>query len=259
MLNTLYPPVMAVQPTNKLTIATLMSQRDGFFKYIQTVEKRGASCLETLLNLGREDGESTGWPAVTRTLTQYLTLANSIIKECWDVNNIPIADAVNCTEPLKRQSAQELEKRNGRKVDSGFSFGLDGKHSKNPSTSSSKSALSGSESRQPTTPIGKGGSTLERIARELRKMRPKQKVEVTEIIPQRSYEDVEKENSPHLPAPQKSKGVSRLRKMRSLGALGDLKHPNLSSSSLKSMKAPRYDQHEMNRQREAFDRRAGGS
>jgi hypothetical protein len=263
MLNTLYPPVMSVQPTAKLRIATLMSQREGFFKYIQTVEKRGVACLETLMNQGREGDEPNGWSSVKRTLEKYLLLANNIIKECWDVNNISLDDALVRTEAPKQRESIETERRNGRKVDSGFSFGSDGKHSKNPSTSSNRSTFS--EYRYSDTLIGKSGSTLERIAREIRKMRPKQKVEVTEMIPQRSYEDIQKENSPQLLAAAKSKGVSRLRKMKSLGALGDLRHSNLSASSVRSVGIvggggppkfdSKFDAYEMKRQREDFERR----
>jgi hypothetical protein len=258
MLNTLYPPVMTVQPTAKLTIPTLMSQREGFFKYIQTVEKRGVKCLETLMNQGRKDNEPNGWMAVKRHLNEYLRLANSVIQECWDVNNISLDEAVTRAEAVKHQSV-ESERRNGRKVDSGFSFGSDGKHSKNPSTSSSNRSAH-SEPRRPATPIGKGGSTLERIARELRKIRPKH-IEVTEMIPQRSDDEIQTENSP-----QKSKGVSRLRKMKSLGALGDLKHSNSSASNVTSASRNRvaptldpYNSDEMKRAREAFERRAAGA
>jgi hypothetical protein len=257
MLNTLYPPVMTVQPTAKLTIPTLMSQREGFFKYIQTVEKRGVGCLETLMNQGRKDDEINGWTSVKRHLNEYLRLANSVIQECWDVNNISLDEAVTRAEAA-RQHSVATERRNGRKVDSGFSFGSDGRHSKNPSTSSNKST--NSEPRRPATPIGKGGSTLERIARELRKIRPKH-IEVTEMIPQRSFEDVQKENSP-----QKSKGVSRLRKMKSLGALGDLKQNNVSASSVvsagRNKASPAHDPYnsdEMRQARAAFERRAGGA
>jgi hypothetical protein len=261
MLNTLYPPVMATQPTAKLKEETLMSQREGYFKYIQTVEKRGVKCLQTLMNQGAKDDEPNGWAAVKRTLDQYLILSNSIIKECWDVNAIPYDDAVIQPQALKTHSteATETTKRNGRKVDSGFSFSSNGTHSKNASTSSNKSTYS--QPPTPSTPVGRSGSTLERIARELRKIRPKSRIEVTEMIPQRTDEELQKENSLYPPASQKSKGVSRLRKMRSLGSLNDLKHNNSSAASLKSVGGvggPSFDPYEMKRQREAFERRAAG-
>jgi hypothetical protein len=262
MLNTLYPPVMVAQPTAKLKEETLMSQREGYFKYIQTVEKRGDACLQTLMNQGAKDDEPNGWAAVKRTLDQYLVLSNSIIKECWDVNAIPYDDAVIRPQIPKTHFAEasNTEKRNGRKVDSGVSFNSNGTHSKNPSTSSNKSTYS--QLATSTTAIGRSGSTLERIARELRKIRPKSRIEVAEIIPQRTQEERQKENSPNLPALHRGKGVSRLRKMRSLGALGDLKHNNSSATSIKSVVAvgrPMYDPYEMKRQRDEFERRAAGA
>lgn len=261
MLNTLYPPVMSTQPTAKLTIPILTKQRDGFFKYIQTVERRGnKDCLNNLISQNKLEGEATGWPAVKRTLTQYLTLANSMINECWDVNNVPY----NPTRPLLPPSEESMDvieidtdKRKGRKVDSGISMGNDSLHSKNASTSSNKSSFSqySQQPSRPGTPIGKGGSTLERIAREFRKMRPKQKVEVNEIIPQRTYHDLEQENG--NAAPSKTT-MSRLRKMKSLGALSDLKQSNSSQSSLRGGTGmPMFDPEEMKRQRDAFERRAG--
>jgi hypothetical protein len=265
MLNTLYPPVMSTQPTAKLTIPILMKQRDGFFKYIQTVERRGTKdCLSNLISQNKLEGEATGWPAVKRTLTQYLTLANSMINECWDVNNVPY----NPTRPLLPLSEQSMDgvefdtdKRKGRKVDSGIGMGQDGYHSKNASTSSNKSSFSqfSQHSSRPGTPVGKGGSTLERIAREFRKIRSKQKVEVSEIIPQRSYHELEQENN-QASAPTKTP-MSRLRKMKSLGALGDLKQSNSSQTSLRGAGGtgmPMFDPAEMKRQRDAFERRAAG-
>lgn len=266
MLNTLYPPVMAHQPTTKLTIATLMSQRQGFFKYIQTVEKRGTGCLETLMKQGRKEGEVNGWPAARRALSSYLTLANSLINECWDVNNLRF----NPTRPLEPVRAppatptdeQDSDKRNGRKVDSGVSFGLAGLHSKNSSTSSAKSGVPQQAQFQPELPnvsIGKGGTTLERLAREFRKIRPKQR-SVNEILPkiQPAYRTVDQENS--ISPPPKSKGVSRLRKMKSLGALSDYKYANSSATSLMGFSrsaTPTFDRTEFKRHREVFDRRAG--
>lgn len=267
MLNTLYPPVMSTQPTAKLTIPILTKQRDGFFKYIQTVERRGnKDCLNNLISQNKLEGEATGWPAVKRTLTQYLTLANSMINECWDVNNVPY----NPTRPLLPPSEETMEamdlatdKRKGRKVDSGISMGHGSLHSKSASTSSHKSSFSqhslhsqySQQPPRPGTPIGKGGSTLERIAREFRKMKPKPRVEVNEIIPQR-YRDLEQENGGAAPS---KTTMSRLRKMKSLGALSDLKQSNSSQGSLRSgTGTPVFDPEEMKRQRDAFERRAGG-
>jgi hypothetical protein len=253
---------MSSQPTAKLTIPTLQTQREGYFKYIQTVEKRGTGCLETLMKQGRKEGESNGWPSARRTLSQYLALANSIISECWDVNNLRF----NVTRPLEPIAAppiapsaeQDPGPRNGRKIDSGVSFGLQGLHSKSNSTNSAKSTTS----HRPvlTDSFGKGGTALERLAREFRKIRPKQRSANEIDISRRPSFQVDQENtSPMSPSSMpKAKGVSRLRKMKSLGALGDMKHGNSSATSILGFSrsaTPTFDSKEMRRQRDAFDRR----
>jgi hypothetical protein len=268
MLNTLYPPVMSSQPTAKLTIPTLKTQRDGFFKYIQAVDKRGIGCLETLMKQGRREGEQTGWPAARRTLSQYLALANSIITECWDVNNLRF----NTTRPLEPAAPpppaptpeQEAERRNGRKVDSGVSFGPQGQHSKNNSTSSSKSTSTSFRSNYTATQadIGKGGTALERLAREFRKMRPKQRsVNEIDLSRRPSLHGLDHERdglrSPTSPSsPPKPKGLNRLRKMKSLGALSEANSSVTSLMGFSRSATPTFDPKEMKRQRDAYDRRA---
>jgi len=264
MLNTLYPPVMSSQPTTKLTLPVLQAQREGYFRYIQTVEKRGTACLETLMKQGRKEDEMNGWPAVRRALSQYLSLVNSIINECWDVKNLRF----NTTRPLEPAAPppsppvmdQDTERRQGRKVDSGVSFGAQGQHSKNNSTSSNKSTAS---SYRPShglgqADIGKGGTALERLAREFRKIRPKQK-SVNEIeIPRRpSLNAMDQEN--HLPdspsVTPKPKGISRLRKMKSLGALSEANSSMTSLMGLSRSASPTFDAKEMKRERAAYDAR----
>src|SRR6266480_5064305 len=130
MLNTLYPPVLESQPmpTKKLTEEMLKTQREGFFKYIRTVEKRGTSVLENLVYQGRKEGEATGWPNVNRALNQYLSLVNSILGECHEISSI-----------IDSFAKPQDTKRKGRKFDSGVSFDTDSKHNKTPSTDSGKS------------------------------------------------------------------------------------------------------------------------
>ncbi|KAF2487057.1 hypothetical protein BDY17DRAFT_236101, partial [Neohortaea acidophila] len=115
MLNTLYPPVVTTPPTSTLTSSILKNQRDGFIKYIQSVEKHGPRILKTLMEQGRAPGEEWGWPAVTRTLGIYLQLANSIISDCMEITD------VQCISPRRNSSTSE---RQPRKVDSGVSFNV---------------------------------------------------------------------------------------------------------------------------------------
>jgi hypothetical protein len=265
MLNTLYPPVMSTPPTRKLTTALLKAQREGFFKYIQTVEKRGVSVLDNLINQGRKEGDQNGWPATHRFVLQYLTVANSMIAECEDINAIefdtrpkPQPTPIIASQPQAQPASPALsEKRKGRQVDSGVSFTAEGKHSKTSSTSSSRSQAPSTYSNASSTGLGKGGSTLERLARELRKMRPKGRLEVDEIIPPKQYsaDDLEKENASTT---SKQRG---LRRLRSLGALGDVKHSNSSVTSLRAqfsggVAVPPFDAEAMKKERAAFERRA---
>jgi len=251
MLNTLYPPVLESQPmpTKKLTEEMLKTQREGFFKYIRTVEKRGTSVLENLILQGRTEGEATGWPNVNRVLDQYLALANSIINECQDIS------CIIASFPKVQEATQESQKRKGRKTDSGVSFSSDSKHNKTPSTGSTKSTSSQLSSH-------KSPSVIERLTRDLRRIRSRQRLEVTEILQPYNADDAEKENSSSTP---KSRGglAGGLRKMRSLGALGDLKHSNTSAASFTAEggagqvpPVPTFDPEKMRKERQAFERRA---
>lgn len=259
MLNTLYPPVEMSQPTSKLTIPLLKAQREGFFNYIRTVERQGPMCLQTLMQQGAKPGDPNGWPAVKRTLNNYLRLANSMILESQDISSLEVVSytcwnttpelvhthSMTCgsmesslaLEPVQ-ESAQEQEEELAKEpnppstantffiteklpelssigksspqitpqpfspsstyqhptnkpkpqTDSGISFGSDARHSKHPSTSSSRSggSATGTGSRHTssssTFDFGRG-STLERLARELRKLSIGRKVVADEIIP----------------------------------------------------------------------------
>jgi hypothetical protein len=263
MLNTLYPPVEVSQPSAKLTMSQLKAQREGFFNYIRTVERQGPMCLQTLMQQGAKPGDPNGWPAVKRTLNNYLRLSNSMILESQDISTLeslnscwnPAPEVILSSNPnsyhagssmdsglalepvmesAHEQEEEELSKeprppstllqetktvelgaeigrsspqvppssmqtqsalRHKPKVDSGISITADGKHSKQASTSSSKSngstgsrIVSGQFSSSSSNPhsststfdFGKG-STLERLTRELKKM-SRRRVVADEII-----------------------------------------------------------------------------
>ncbi|KAL3468540.1 hypothetical protein BJX64DRAFT_8051 [Aspergillus heterothallicus] len=164
-LNTLFPPVTeaTITPTSQLTPQILKSQRDGFFRYISGIETNGKQILDKVIAQGAPEGESTGWPLVRDALDRYLRIANEIIDECAMV-----------TEPASLDEGMESTSRGhkGRKADSGISFGSLGELSTAPSFTSSSEDIS--EKPLPPSPRGsqtKGGSTLERLARELRKVK----------------------------------------------------------------------------------------
>jgi hypothetical protein len=268
MLNTLYPPVEVTQPSAKLTIPLLMVQREGFFHYVKAVEARGPMCLQTLMKQGARNGEENGWPAVKRTLTNYLKLANQMIRESQDISSLHIPSDSPLEAPSQLASGEQSQLYNQRS-DSGVGFSaspasLDGKHSKHPSTSSSKSThtVDSDASRITLSSFEFGrGSTLERLARELKKMKPR-RIQVDEIIPpqpksparekktpsvmltidRNTNSHINKENlsPPETPplksavTPTRSIRFSTLKKMKSFGTLTELKHRNSSSPSLRN-------------------------
>lgn len=185
MLNTVYPPAMIpniqfVQPTHQLTPAILSAQRNGFFRYITAVEKNGTAVLKSLINQGQRPGEESGWPSVRETMDKYLRMANGVIDECFEITGL---DSVQ--SPVSSTfSGAEIEDEKRRKVDSGISFttssnrGSIQSHQTRPSTSSSINTHSRNQSKEKALPAHPqeatykpAGSTLERIAREIRKIR----------------------------------------------------------------------------------------
>ena len=241
MLNTLYPPVTSAQPTSKLTPAILRNQRDGYFKYIQSVEKSGPRILGTLMQQGKGFGDENGWSAVTRTLGMYLQLANSIINDCTQV--------VDLQSVSPRKNSDTTTTRQPRKVDSGVSFNVsEGASSRSnsivepnsptePARPKTPSGIRFPESTRPNTPSGgKHGTALERIARGLKTIGRSRTV--TEMI-------IDDATPPA--APEKPKMI---RKMKSMGAI---EGRNGSKSDVSSSTAPAFDADEMRRQRMKFE------
>lgn len=234
MLNTLYPPTTTSQPTPQLTSAILASQRNGFFRYIQGVEKNGKSILSNLENQGRRPGEQNGWTVTRETVDKYLRAANGVIEECLEITGF---DSLN-------SEADDLN-RKGRRADSGISFATGGR----PSTSSSSSSKSKEKPLPPSPDVmlpKKGGSTLERIAKELRKMKSRSDIKET----------AKKEDKLR---------TKSLKKMKSASALGS-RDANIgflpSSGSRDGRDAPAFDADEMKRNRmiwEATTNTSGGT
>lgn len=189
LLNTLYPPTALqsqpfIQPSVQLTSTVLSTQRQGFFRYITAVERTGPGVLGRLMEEHRRHGEMTGWPSLRETLDNYLGMANSIIDESYEVSG-------NNVSPTSAEFSFASDEDGRRKVDSGISFGSssssnrnsaqsDKSHATRPSTSSSISVHSRKNSREKqglpsdedvTITSKSSGSTLERIARELKRMK----------------------------------------------------------------------------------------
>lgn len=197
MLNTLYPPTTIptaqfVQPTAQLTQKVLSTQRNGFWRYIGAVEKNGTSILATLMDQHKRPGDVTGWTSLRDTLEKYLQMASGIIDECYEIGS---RNSVGMASPAAASfSSVDVDvDGNRRKVDSGVSFASTASSSSNrnsaqshqtrPSTSSTTSTHSHKQSKEkplPEKPLPMpeeeapkkaAGSALERIAREIRRMK----------------------------------------------------------------------------------------
>ena len=169
MLNTLYPPATASPPTSQLTSTILSSQRHAFFRYIQAVEKNGKSVLLNLEQQSRRADDKNGWPVVHEIVDKYLRTANGVIEECLAVTG----------PDYFRPDAED--RRNARRADSGVSFGSNERPptAQDASVRSTDPFMINTYSKTPTSASApailptpkKSGTTLERIAREIRKIK----------------------------------------------------------------------------------------
>ncbi len=286
MLNTLYPPTTIptaqfVQPTAQLTPKILSTQRNGFFRYINTVEKNGPAVLTSLMDQHKKPGDATGWPHLRETLDRYLRMAIGVIDECYEVVGRD-SSAVTSPTAASFSSTDTDEDSNRRKIDSGISFTTSTSskrnsaqsHQSRPSTTSSTSTHSRKTSKDkplPETPLPSpteapqkpAGSTLERIAGQLRKMkskgdikdapksRPSTAVTATDVVMT--------DGQPQPPTPGKERRIRpmlSLKKMRSNSALRERDINKQSASAPVSRdgandlgELPAFDVEEMKRKR----------
>jgi hypothetical protein len=220
MLNTLYPPVTTNQPTPQLTPTILDGQRKGFFRYIQGVETNGVNILRNIIHQGKREGDENGWAVVRETVDKYLRAANGIIDECFEITG---------PDSFNPQSEESIRK--SKKTDSGVSFASNDRPSTSNSHSSRKSIPTSPEPKAPR----QGGSTLEKIAREIRKMRSRHDM-------RNDVKNVKKDI-------KEPKGESKtLKKMKSTSALVQ-RDPNRNGGSSDGSNIPAFDADEMKRKR----------
>ncbi|EGE01847.1 hypothetical protein TEQG_00889 [Trichophyton equinum CBS 127.97] len=161
LLNTLFPPLDSRPPTPHLNGKLLLDHRMRFYDYICSFEKKGVQVLKHVIEQDKRPEDKTGWPVARCMIDRYLDLANSMINECSEVTG--------CQHFAEASEGQ----RKGRKVDSGISFAS----SERPSTSGSSSSSSKNLTKPSTPPSqspqlkGTNGSTLEKIAREIKKLK----------------------------------------------------------------------------------------
>lgn len=214
MLNTLYPPTTAIPPTRQLTAHILESQRNAFFRYIQAVERNGKGVLKNLELQGQRKDDENGWAVVREAVDKYLRTSNGVIEECLEV-----------TGPGHFDPESEANRRNDRRADSGVSFATGDR----PSTSGSSGGRSNisadkplpvspprtapparSPASAPSTPK-KRGTTLEKIAREIRNLRSRNDVK-----------EISSNYNSNSTGTKELKGRS-LKKMKSTSSIGGLK------------------------------------
>ncbi|EXJ85138.1 hypothetical protein A1O3_05813 [Capronia epimyces CBS 606.96] len=289
MLNTLYPPInirskqQFVPPTAHLTPEILSNQRERFFLYIKGVERKGPEVLSTLMANSQRGDDPTGWKSLRETLDNYLRMANSIIEECYEITgrgHSPTTASFGFAD-----SGEEGR----RKVDSAISFGSAASSNRNsgqshatrPSTSSSFSTNSFNHGRQvsrdkqlPEKPLPlpkddditvirkSSGSTLERIARELRKMKSRSNIK-DEPRPQAAFHKsadttmMDTAGQP-LPTPAKDRSLKikrSLRRMRSNTGLldgGSFRPPSRGDDTI-TQAIPTFDAEEMKRKRQEWE------
>ncbi|KAL8243875.1 hypothetical protein R6Q59_010133 [Mikania micrantha] len=278
MLNTLYPPMgitssQFVQPTAQLTSQILSEQRNGFFRYITAVEKKGAGVLTSLMQQHKRMGDETGWPSLRESIDNYLRMANSIIEECYEISGHGSPTAASF-------SSAEADEDHKRKVDSGISFASSGgssnrdsghSHSTRPSTSSSMSTQSRRASREkqlPEKPLPvpaeeegtaspspkAAGSTLERIARELRRMRSRSNVKDESKSRSLVREQSQGPEESSTPAGKTLRLKRSLKKMRSSSGLRESSsRPHTSEGATIPHDVPAFDAEEMRLRRQAWE------
>ena len=295
------PNTPFVQPTAQLTSQILSNQRAAFFRYITAVEKNGAAVLSNLMDQHKRPGERTGWPPLREALDNYLRMANSIIEECIEITGhepSPTASSFASVETDDDNKKRDWDSgisfgsstgssRSNR--DSGQS------HATRPSTSSSFSLHSrktsnekfsihsrkasketfSNHSRVPskekqsveadgddiTITQKTSGSTLERIARELRKIKSRTNIrdETRGRDPLVTSNDVVMQDSQSQQPPSPSKHSLRLKrslkKMRSNSIMRDISgsRPGSRADEHATADVPAFDAEEMRRKRELWE------
>ena len=112
MLNTLFPPVTPAmsRPTSHLTPKILQCQKDGFRRFIVSIETNEKQILDKVMKQGAQE---TAWLLAWNLLDKRLRSANEIISNCLEIN-----------DPKSIVDESSDGPRKSRKVGSGISFNL---------------------------------------------------------------------------------------------------------------------------------------
>lgn len=216
MLNTLYPPDTMLPPTRQLTTTILTSQRNAFFRYVKAVEKNGKDILKNLEHQGERPGDANGWAVVREIVDKYLRTANGIIEECQEI-----------TGPNSLDPTSSEYHRAERRTDSGISFATADRPSTSSSNGSRNNSIPSNNSRTnslkplpecpstelphlPTSSPKKRGTTLEKIAREIRNLRARNDV--------RELDRQQLSDASRTQPPGKSKPLKKMKSTSSISA-----------------------------------------
>lgn len=88
MLNTLFPPVIKDLPNRRISKESLFAHRNSFYRHILAVEMNGKSELNDFLEDLNRPGTNHTWSDVRKTLKDYISRADLMIKEASEIYGI---------------------------------------------------------------------------------------------------------------------------------------------------------------------------
>lgn len=242
MLNTLYPPAAGPSPTRQITSTIIAAQRNAFLRYIVGVEKNGKRILKNLEHQGERPEDANGWPVVREIVDKYLRTANGIVEECQEISGHSSLDP-----------ASSEYYRAERRSDSGISFATIDRPSTSSSNGSRNNSIPSNCSRTnsvkplpacPATELSylppspkKRGTTLEKIAREIRNLRTRNDVR-----------ELDRRQPNDLPRTQDFSKSKSLKKMKSTSSIGATRNKHARSRS-GECSTPLYDIDDLKRER----------
>lgn len=236
LLNTLLPPMYDPKKLPPyLNQQSVQEERRRFFDLISRVQRNGPAILQTVIDENKAPGDVTGWTTVHTVVDKYLRVARNIIDDCLKTTG---------PETFDRYAD---EKNKEKKHDSGVSFGSE----RRPSVGTSLHEKPSLEPLSTFTPAPKGLSTLERIAREFKRMRVKPRPEVEEITQVNQRADAAA--AEFIPQSGENAGKKKLKKARSLASLKFNNGSSLSLASRKGSDAVPFDAAQMKKQRMMYE------
>lgn len=246
MLNTLFPPVTdgTVTPTSQLTPHILKSQRDGFFRYISAINNNNAKViLDKVISQGAPEGSDNGWPLVRDALDKYARAASEVIDECSTVSGPASFDNLEGFNSSEADDVLSTRSHKGRKVDSGISFGSS-VVLPSPSTTNDGSSKGPHDDildkplpPSPTfdTSFKSGGSKLERLAREIRKLSDSGKVKSLKKMRSTSALGVRPDNIPGKTADHSFFAIDEQKRKRLIWEATSRRRPHSKQPSADSL------------------------